>query len=97
LWATRFISAAAKLIAIDLAAQKPSWEFATDGQRKNGAAYTKPYGSPNYEAAYASDFYDDIVVGVQRLMTVGGIYASPVLSGGVLYVASTDGSVYALI
>jgi outer membrane protein assembly factor BamB len=86
-----------KLIAIDLAAQKPAWEFATDGQRKNGAAYTKPYGSPNYEAAYASDFYDDIVVGVQRLMTVGGIYASPVLSGGVLYVASTDGSVYALI
>jgi outer membrane protein assembly factor BamB len=86
-----------KLIAIDLAAQKPAWEFATDGQGKNGAAYTKPDGSPNYEAAYASDFYDDIVVGVQRLMSVGGIYASPVLSGGVLYIASTDGSVYALI
>ena len=34
---------------------------------------------------------------VQRLMTVGGIYASPVFSGGVLYIASTDGSVYALI
>jgi hypothetical protein len=30
-------------------------------------------------------------------MTVGGIYASPVLSDGVLYIASTDGSVYTLI
>ena len=86
-----------KLIAIDLASQKPAWEFATDSQRKNGTAYTKPDGSPNYEAVYASDFYDDIVVGVQRLMSVGGIYASPVLSDGVLYTASTDGSVYALI
>jgi outer membrane protein assembly factor BamB len=86
-----------KLIAIDLAAQKSVWEFQTDGQRKNGAAFTKPDGSPNYEAAYAGDFYDEIVVGVQRLMTVGGIYASPVLADGVLYITSTDGSVYALI
>jgi outer membrane protein assembly factor BamB len=86
-----------KLITIDLAAQKPAWEFQTDGQRKNGPTYTKSDGSPNYEAAYPGDFYDDIVVGVQRLMTIGGIYASPVLSDGVLYIASTDGSVYALI
>jgi eukaryotic-like serine/threonine-protein kinase len=86
-----------KLITIDLATQKPGWEFATDGQHKNGPTYTKPDGSPNYEVAYAGDFYDDIVVGVQRLMTIGGIYASPVLADGVLYIASTDGSVYALV
>jgi len=86
-----------KLITVDLATEKPSWEFATEGQRKNGGTYTKPDGSPNYEVAYAGDFYDDIVVGVQRLMTIGGIYASPVPSDGVLYISSTDGSVYALI
>jgi eukaryotic-like serine/threonine-protein kinase len=85
-----------KLITIDLATQKPAWEFQTDGQRKNGATYTKPDGSPNYEVAYASDFYDDMVVGVHRLMTIGGIYASPVLVDGVLFIASTDGSIYAL-
>jgi outer membrane protein assembly factor BamB len=86
-----------KLITIDLATQKPAWEFAPDGQRKNGATYTKPDGTPNYEAAYSGDFNDDTVVGVQRLVTIGGIYASPVLSDDVLYIASTDGSVYALI
>jgi eukaryotic-like serine/threonine-protein kinase len=85
-----------KLIAIDLATQKPAWEFLTDGQRKNGNSYTKSDGSPNYEAAYPGDFYDDMVVGVQRLLTVGGIYGSPVLVDGVLYITSTDGAVYAL-
>ena len=85
-----------KLITVDLAVQKPSWEFATDGQRKNGPAYTKPDGTPNYEAAYSGDFYNDMVVGVERLMTVGGLYASPVLSDGILYIASTDGALYAL-
>jgi outer membrane protein assembly factor BamB len=86
-----------KVIAVDLGSQKPAWEFASDGQRKNAATYSKPDGSPNYEAAYPGDFYDDMVVGVERLMTVGGIYASPVLSDGVLYVASTDGALYALV
>ena len=86
-----------KLIAVDLGAQKPAWEFASDGQRKNAATYSKPDGSPNYEAAYPGDFYDDMVVGVERLMTIGGIYASPVLSDGVLYIASTDGALYALL
>ncbi|HEV3419059.1 MAG TPA: hypothetical protein VG075_02040 [Candidatus Acidoferrum sp.] len=47
--------------------------------------------------AYAGDFYDDIGVAVQRLMSIGGIYASPVLADGVLYIASTYGSVNALI
>ena len=84
------------LITVDLTAQKSSWEFATDGQRKNGPTYTKPDGSANYDFAYSGDFYDDLVVGVQRLMTVGGIYASPVLVNGVLYITSTDGTVYAL-
>lgn len=52
---------------------------------------------PNYDVAYAGDFYDDIGVAVQRLMSIGGIYASPVLADGVLYIASTYGSVNALI
>jgi len=89
-------SLSGKLFAIDLAGQKTIWEFQTDGSRQNGATYTKPDGSPNYEAAYASSFYDDMLVGVHKLMAVGCIYASPVPRDGVIYVASTDGNVYAL-
>jgi outer membrane protein assembly factor BamB len=85
-----------KLYAIDLSNQKQAWEFSTDGAQRNAAAYTNADGTPNYAAAYAGDFYDDMVVGVRKLMTVGGIYSSPVLSNGVLYFGSTDGYVYAI-
>jgi eukaryotic-like serine/threonine-protein kinase len=89
-------SQSGKLFAIDLKEQKTVWEFATDGQQKNGATYTKADGTPNYEAAFAGDFYDDMVVGVDKLMTVGAIYSSPVVVNGVIYFGSTDGAVYAL-
>ena len=86
-----------KLYAIDLAAQKQAWEFSTDGNQKNAAAYTNADGTPNYAAAYAGDFYDDMVVGVRKMMTVGGIYSSPVIADGVIYFGSTDGYVYAIM
>jgi eukaryotic-like serine/threonine-protein kinase len=86
-----------KLFAIDLANQKQAWEFTTEGAEKNGAAYTNADGTPNYAAAYAGDFYDDMIVGVRKLMTVGGIYSSPVLADKVLYFGGTDGYVYAIM
>lgn len=39
---------------------------------------------------------DAAIVGVDRLLLLGSILSSPAVSGGVVYVASTDGSVYAL-
>ena len=84
------------LYAIDLKEQKTAWEFQTDGAKQNAAKYTKADGTPNYEAAYAGDFYDDMVVGMHKLMTMGSIYASPVLANGVLYIGSTDGALYAV-
>jgi outer membrane protein assembly factor BamB len=89
-------SDAGKLIAIDLAAQKVVWTFESDGAKQNSAAYTKPDGTPNYEAAFFDFFYDDMVAGVQRMRAMGGFASSPVLDGGTLYVGSTDGTVYAL-
>jgi len=85
-----------KLAAIDLQKQKVAWTFATDGATKNAAAYTQPDGSPNYAAAYASSFYDDMVVGFSKMMTAGTILSSPVIADRVIYVGSTDGNVYAL-
>jgi eukaryotic-like serine/threonine-protein kinase len=86
-----------KLFAINLKTQKQSWMFATDGSRKNGSTYTKADGTPNYEAAFSDFFYDDMVTGVQKLMTVGAILSSPVIGGDAVYFGSADGNVYALI
>ena len=86
-----------KLIAIDLAGQKTFWTFETDGAKQNGATWTKPDGTPNYEATFASDFYDDMIAGVSKMMTVGTILSSPVVVDGVIYFGSADGNLYALM
>ena len=84
-------------IAIDLASQKPAWTFETDASRQNGPALTKPDGTPRYEGAFADNFYDSLVVGVQKMMSVGAILSSPVVVDHVIYVGSTDGFLYALM
>jgi outer membrane protein assembly factor BamB len=86
-----------KLIAIDLAAQNISWMFETEGAKQNGATWTKPDGTPNYEAAFASEFYDDLVTGVSKMMAIGTILSSPVVVDGVIYFGSADGNLYALM
>jgi outer membrane protein assembly factor BamB len=86
-----------KLLAIDLKTQRVAWTFETESSKKNGPAYTTPDGAPNYEAAFADFFYDDMIIGVQKMMSVGAILSSPAVMGGVLYFGSTDGTIYALI
>lgn len=85
------------LSAVDLDSFKPAWVFATEGAKKFGSAYTKAGGTPNFEAIYQSDFYDDMVVGVDRIMNLGAVISSPVVSGEVVYFGSADGYLYALM
>ena len=86
-----------KLIAIDLKTQKLAWEFQTDASRRNGPAFTKPDGTPNYEVAFAEDFYDELVSGVSKMQAMGTVLSSPVVVDRVIYVGSTDGNLYALM
>ncbi|HEX3351667.1 MAG TPA: PQQ-binding-like beta-propeller repeat protein [Terriglobales bacterium] len=86
-----------KLLVIDLASQKLAWTFETDASRQNGPALTTKDGSPNYEAAFGDNFYDSMVSGVSRMMTVGSILSSPVVVNNVVYVGSADGFLYALM
>ncbi len=85
-----------KLVAIDLTSRKPVWVFQSDGSRLNLAAYSKPDGSPNYEAAFASNFYDDLLAGVSKIHAVGTFLSSPAISGSVVYIGSADGNLYAI-
>ena len=85
-----------RLIAIDTGRKSVAWTFATDGEKRYGATYTSADGTPNYEAAFPGSFYDDLVVGFSRLMTVGAVISSPVVVGDTLYFGSTDGALYAL-
>jgi len=86
-----------KLLAIDLKTQKFAWSFETEGHKQNGSTYTKTDGTPKYEAAFTDFFYDDMVHGVQKMMAVGAILSSPAIANDTIYIASTDGNIYALM
>ena len=64
---------------------------------RSSAEYVKPDGTPNAGALFHGDFYDDMVSGVERVMSMGAILSSPVVVGDVVYVGSADGNVYALM
>jgi outer membrane protein assembly factor BamB len=86
-----------RLVAVDLADLKMRWTFETDASKQLGPTYTKADGTPNGEALFRSDFYDDMVTGVERTMSMGSILSSPVVVDKVVYVGSADGNLYALI
>ncbi|HMD22103.1 MAG TPA: PQQ-binding-like beta-propeller repeat protein [Alloacidobacterium sp.] len=85
-----------KLIAIDLTTRKPVAVFQSEASRQNLPTLTKTDGAPNYEVAFTSNFYDDMLVGIGKLHTVGTILSSPVISGNVVYIGTADGNLYAL-
>jgi outer membrane protein assembly factor BamB len=86
-----------RLFAIDRTGHNQAWTFQTDASKQNGPTYTEADGTPKYEAAFASDFYDDLIVGVDRMLTVGAILSSPVVVDQTIYVGSSDGNLYALM
>ena len=86
-----------KVAAVGLGDMKVLWSYETDASKQHSAEYVKADGTPNSEALFHSDFYDDMVSGVERVMSMGAILSSPVVAGDVVYVGSADGNVYALM
>src|ERR1700733_1610330 len=78
-----------RLFAIDRIAGKLAWTFQTDESIRSGPTYTKADGTPQYAAAFSSDFYDDMIIGVDRMLHIGAILSSPIVVDQVLYVGSS--------
>ena len=89
-------SHAGKVMAVNLAGGEVAWTFQTEASKTNGPALTRPDGSPNYRAAFTDLFYDDLITGTARMMSVGAVLSSPVINGDTLYVGSWDGQLYAI-
>jgi hypothetical protein len=49
--------------------------------KRHGSAYTNSDGTPHQEKIYRSDFYDDMVAGVDRVMSIRAILGAPVVVG----------------
>jgi eukaryotic-like serine/threonine-protein kinase len=85
-----------RLLVVNLNTQKLAWSFDTDGRKQNAAAFTKDDGSPKYEAAYSDFFYDDMIYGGQKMLSVGAVLSSPTVSGNAVLFGSADGTLYVL-
>jgi outer membrane protein assembly factor BamB len=89
-------SHAGTLMAIDLDQHSTAWTFETDGAVRNASRLTLKNGEPHYEAAFKDDFYDDLIIGVWRMMEIGAVLSSPAVDANAVYFGSTDGTVYAV-
>ena len=58
--------------------------FETEGMKNHGPAYMKSDGTPNGNGVYRSDFYDDMVARIDRVMSTGAIISSPLVAGNVV-------------
>jgi outer membrane protein assembly factor BamB len=85
-----------KLNVVDLKAHKIAWSFATEASKQNAPAITKPDGTADFYAPFVSDFYDDMLIGYGKLLTLGPILSSPVVVDKVVYFGAMDGNLYAL-
>jgi outer membrane protein assembly factor BamB len=85
-----------KVLAIDLKRRQVAWTFQTEDAQKNGPTYTKPDGTPNYQAAASDSFYDQMVIGLDRMLSVGAVLSTPVIDGDMVFFGSWDGQLYAL-
>ncbi len=84
------------LRALDLATGEVRHEFQTDGNKENAARYVAPDGTLNYGAIYPDSTLSGIVVGLDRMYSLGSVLSSPVIADGVAYFGSTDGRLYAV-
>jgi outer membrane protein assembly factor BamB len=82
--------------AVDVKSQKITAEFRTDASKENMPKYMGADGKLNQRAIYPDFTLDGIIIGLDRLYSLGGVFSSPAIHGGVIYVGSTYGFLYAL-
>jgi len=70
--------------------------FQSDGSKQNGPRYTDANGRLKTGEMYPDRTIDGLMIGLRTMFTLGSFLSSPVVDGGVLYVGSTDGNVYAI-
>jgi eukaryotic-like serine/threonine-protein kinase len=84
------------LEARDLASGELLWEFETDASRRNAGWVLTADRKFNAPMLFWSNWRENPLVATVRQSSVGSIYSTPLIVGGVVYFGSADGSLYAL-
>lgn len=86
-----------RLYAVDTRSGKILARFLTDAAARSLPAHLDRYGNLDLAPFYTDFTLDGVIVGLDRIYALGSIVGSPVLANGVLYVGSTDGTLYAIV
>lgn len=85
------------LHGLDLRTGAVKARFQTDGSKEFSPRYVDAEGKIKSGELYTERTLDALMIGLNRMFSLGSILSSPVVSPeGVLYVGSTDGNLYAL-
>ncbi len=83
------------LHALDIKTGAVKAEFQTDGNKQNSSKYIDAQGK--MINLYTDATLEAMYVGMDRMFTLGSVLSSPVVVDGVVYFASTDGQLYAIL
>lgn len=84
------------LQARDFATGNLLWEFQTEASKRNLGWVLTADRKFNAPMLFTSNWELGMMMAVDRQMSVGAIFSSPLVMGGTVYFGSTDGNVYAL-
>lgn len=88
-----------RIFVFDRTSHEQTYVFETDSSHANRHRYVRPDGGHFFGAALPNQheyFYDQHVIALANEWTMGSFLSSPVVSDGVVYCASMDGTLYAL-
>ena len=68
----------------------------TEASKQNLPGLSTPDGRPNYNAVASENFYESMVIAVNKMYATGMIFSSPVVVDNAVYFGSNDGNLYAL-
>lgn len=84
------------LQARDKASGAPLWEFQTEASRANRGWVLTADRRFNGPLLFPSGWHDATALGAERQQGVGSFFSTPLVVGGVVYIGSADGRLYAL-
>ena len=84
------------LLAVDWEKGAQLSEFQTAAARENKLQVLNPDHTNNLTNQFRNEFFDLHVHSLERIFSVGSIMSTPLVNGGLVYISSTDGNVYAI-
>lgn len=86
-----------RIHAVDLERQIYTGTFETDGFKQHGPALLDAKGEIKSAVVWTGETLEDVTLGLRgKIFSMGSFLSSPTIGGGMLYVGSVDGNLYAL-